>query len=127
MSANILIIEDNLDNRKLCMRILNLEGYQCEGVTSAEEGLARLEEVHFDAVLMDILLPGMDGKEATRHLRGNPKFQQLPIIAVTAHAIETAKVDILASGVTTFVAKPIDVDDFLKLVRSLLPPEARTN
>ena len=124
MSASVLIIEDNLDNMKLGLRILNAEGYQCEGVTSAEEGLARLEEAHFDVVLMDISLPGMDGTEATRRLRENPKFRTLPIIAVTAHAIETERAAILASGVTTFVAKPIDVDDFVELMRSVIPPEA---
>ena len=124
MSASVLIIEDNLDNMKLGLRILNAEGYQCEGVTSAEEGLARLEEAPFDIVLMDISLPGMDGTEATRRLRENPKFRTLPIIAVTAHAIATERAAILASGVTTFVAKPIDVDDFVELVRSVVPPEA---
>ena len=65
--------------------ILEDEGYAFEGVGSAEEGLASLERGSFDLVLMDIALPGMDGKEATRRIRAEPRFAGLPVIAVTAY------------------------------------------
>jgi len=100
MQANILVVEDNPDNRKLVTWILEDEGYSVTCTPTAEEGLEALEQRVFDIVLMDISLPGMDGKEATRQIRQNPKWQALPVIALTAHAIKGEHESIMASGVT---------------------------
>jgi two-component system, cell cycle response regulator DivK len=121
VSNTILVVEDNPDNMKLFAWTLLDEGYEFEGVGSAEEGLTALERRHFDLVLMDIALPGMDGMEATRRIRAQPQFGRLPILAVTAHAIKGEAEEILAAGITTVVTKPIDEALLLKAIRDNLP------
>ncbi len=99
MNFTILVVEDNSDNMRLFAWTLEDEGYSFEGVRSAEEALQLLEQRSFDLVLMDISLPGIDGKEATRRIRANARLEHLPVIAVTAHAIKGEDAAILASGV----------------------------
>jgi CheY-like chemotaxis protein len=125
MPANILVVEDNPDNRKLVVRLLSQEGFHGEAVESAEEALARLEERSFDLVLMDVRLPRMDGKEATRRLRQDPRFRDLPIVAVSAHVVGKQSEDILASGVSALVTKPIDMDELLRTIRRLVSSGAK--
>jgi CheY-like chemotaxis protein len=108
MNETILVVEDNPDNMKLFAWTLEDEGYVFEGVGSAEEGLAALDRRRFDLVLMDIALPGLDGKEATRRIRAQPRFADLPIIAVTAHASQTEAEAIIAAGLTAVVTKPVN-------------------
>lgn len=123
MCHAILIVEDNADNMKFVSWSLEDAGYEVEGVGSAEDALAALERRPFDLVLMDISLPGMDGREATPRLRANPRFANLPIIAVTAHALQGEDREILASGVSALVTKPIDEARLLAAISSFLPKE----
>jgi len=118
VSDTILVVEDNPDNMKLFAWTLEDEGYVFEGVGSAEEGLAALERRPFDLVLMDIALPGIDGMEATRRIRSQPRFARLPIIAVTAHAIKGEAEAILAAGITAVVTKPIDEALLMRAIQS---------
>ena len=118
MRTAILAIEDNADNMELFAWILEDEGYAFEGVGSAEEGLASLERGSFDLVLMDIALPGIDGKEATRRIRAVPRFARLPVIAVTAHASKRETEEILAAGVTYVVTKPVEHTRLIEAIRS---------
>jgi two-component system, cell cycle response regulator DivK len=120
MNSSILIVEDNPDNMRLFAWTLEDEGYTFQGVRSAEEALQVLEKSSFDLVLMDISLPGMDGKEATRRIRANPRLASLPVIAVTAHAIKGEDEAILASGVDALVTKPIDEAMLLRTIRTSL-------
>ena len=83
-------------------------------------GLSALGARPFDLVLMDISLPGMDGKEATRRLRAHPRFARLPIIAVTAHAIRGEDEVIRAAGVSALVTKPIDEAVLVQTIRGYL-------
>ena len=117
MSASILVIEDNPDNRQLVTWILEDEGYGVTCAASAEEGIRQLLEAPFDMVLMDISLPGMDGKQATRHIRAMTRFHDLPIIALTAHAITGEQEAIMASGVTDLITKPLDEDLLLERIQ----------
>jgi two-component system, cell cycle response regulator DivK len=114
----ILAIEDNPDNMELFAWIMEDEGFSFEGVGTAEEGLTRLDRRMFDLVLMDIALPGMDGKEATRRIRAEPRFAHLPIIAVTAHAGKRETEEILAAGVNSVVTKPLEHARLIQAVRS---------
>ncbi|WP_165246450.1 response regulator [Paludisphaera soli] len=120
MSRSILVVEDNADNRKLFEWVLEDEGYSAQCVATAEEGLAALEARPFDLVLMDVSLPGMDGKEATRRIRADPRLAGLPILAVTAHAVTGEAEAILASGVTSLLTKPVDESVLLAVIRSAL-------
>lgn len=125
MAVEILVVEDNPDNRKLAVRMLADEGYHGEAVESAEEALLRLEQRRFHLVLLDVKLPRMDGKECTRRLRSDPRFADLPIVAVSAHVVGKQYDEILASGVSALVTKPIDADELLSTIRRLLPADAK--
>jgi CheY-like chemotaxis protein len=120
VNKKILAIEDNLDNMELFAWIFEDEGYAFQGVGSGEEGLAALERGDFDLVLMDIALPGIDGMEATRRIRALSRFARLPIIAVTAHASRRENDEILASGVSLVVTKPIEHSQLLRAVEFCL-------
>lgn len=123
MTKSLLMIEDNPDNVKLLAWTLEDEGYEVVSAGTAEKGLELLDNGNFDLVLMDISLPGMDGKEATRIIRANPKYRDLPIIAVTAHAIQGESEKILACGVTELVTKPIDTVKIADIVARHLQEE----
>lgn len=120
MPGTILVVEDNPDNMKLITWILEDEGHAVIGVSSGEECLNLMKENQVDLVLMDISLPGMDGKETTRRLRAITQYSALPIIALTAHAIKGEDVDIWAAGVTDVITKPLDEDSLLARLRKLL-------
>ncbi|MDR3634421.1 MAG: response regulator [Isosphaeraceae bacterium] len=118
MSAAILVVEDNADNLKLFAWALEDEGYGFEGVGSGEEALEALSRRTFDLVIMDISLPGIDGKETTRRIKAQERFARLPVIAVTAHAVKWETAEIMAAGVTALVTKPIDEEELLRTIRS---------
>jgi CheY-like chemotaxis protein len=120
MSSNILVVEDNADNMTLLAWTLEDEGFAFEGVGSAEAAIEALEQRPFDLVLMDISLPGMDGKEATRRIRADRRLACLPVIAITAHAISGEDDAIMASGVDALLTKPIDEELLLRTIRSAL-------
>ncbi len=120
MSQRILIVEDNADNMKLISWVLEDEGFEFEGVATAEAAVERLSDDAFALVLMDISLPGMDGREATRRLRSDPRHAGLAVVAVTAHVVPTETDSILASGVDGIVTKPIDEEALLSIVNQLM-------
>ena len=119
-SATILVVEDNPDNMKLMAWALEDAGYEFDCVCTAEEGLEALASGTFELVLMDISLPGMDGKEATRRIRADARLADLPVVAVTAHAVTGEREAILDCGVTALVTKPIDEELLLRVIRECL-------
>ncbi len=116
----ILLVEDNAMNRKLIAFHLTRAGYELREVETADEGIALLLTEKFDLVIMDIQLPGTDGLTATRMLRANEATRDLPILAVTAHAMEGDSAKILAAGCNAYAAKPIAYKEFLAVVGELL-------
>lgn len=123
----ILVVEDNADNMKLVSWILEDAGYEMTGVTTGEACLELMEhqegetpEKEFDLILMDISLPGIDGKETTQRIRNIPSYADLPIIALTAHAIKGEGEAIRASGVTDLIIKPLQEDVLLKRLSAVL-------
>ncbi len=120
MSKHILVVEDNPDNMKLVTWILEDEGYDVTGVYTAEDCLNIVEQQQFDMILMDISLPSMDGKEATRRLRTQETCQNMPIIALTAHAIKGEDEEILQSGVDDLITKPLDEELLLNRIKNML-------
>lgn len=116
----ILMVEDNPLNAKLMRDILLAMGYQVTESTTAEEGLTLAHERKPALILMDIRLPGMDGKTALGKLKGDAATRDIPVIAVTASVMPTERVEVLAAGFDGYQAKPISVKDLLAEVRTLL-------
>lgn len=116
----ILIVEDNADNMKLFRWTLEDEGFEVSGATSGEECLEVASREHFQLVIMDISLPGMDGKETTRRLRRLPHYNNCPILAATAHAVKQEEGEIRACGVNEMITKPIDEARLMESIARLL-------
>jgi CheY-like chemotaxis protein len=108
-----MIIEDNPDNRLLLGAIL-AGGFLLTEHASGPDGLAALAVEQPEIILLDISLPGMDGVEVLRHIRANPDFRHLPVIAFTAHAMSNDRAKYLAHGFDDYITKPI-VDETILL------------
>jgi two-component system, cell cycle response regulator DivK len=122
----ILVVEDNEKNRKLVRDLLTVKGYRVVEVETGEDGVRIAREQRPALVLMDIQLPGIDGIEALRQLRADGDTAAIPVIAVTASAMNRDRQTILAAGFDGYQAKPISVRPFLELVREVLDRPARS-
>ena len=115
--ARVLLVEDHPLNRELACELLRREGMQVEVAENGREAIERLNrDADFDAVLMDCQMPVMDGYEATRALRADPRWQHLPIIAMTASAFADDRDRALASGMNAHITKPLDVEVLLRTI-----------
>jgi CheY-like chemotaxis protein len=114
----ILIAEDHPDSRDALRTLLEVHDYRVEVAADGREAVERARAKHPDLILMDIMMPVMDGFEATRALRANPEFAQVPILALTA--MDGARELVLAAGCDDYLPKPIDVRTFVDRIRSWL-------
>jgi two-component system, cell cycle response regulator DivK len=120
MPSTILIVEDNERNMKLARDVLQAKGYRTLEALTGEEGVRLATQNVPDLVLMDIQLPGIDGVEAFRRLRADPRTAKIPVVALTASVTPTDRSHITAAGFDAFVAKPISLKEFLETVRRLV-------
>ena len=111
--ARILLVEDNEINQELAAELLRTNGMRVSVANNGQEALDILEEYQFDGVLMDCQMPIMDGYQATKLLRQQPRFKDLPILAMTANAMSSDKEKVLSVGMNDHIAKPIDITDML--------------
>jgi two-component system sensor histidine kinase/response regulator len=125
--ARVLLAEDNEINQQIAVELLRGEGAEVVVVSNGREAIEKLAapSARFDMVLMDIQMPVMDGYEATRQIRGDARFATLPIIAMTAHALEEERQKALESGMNSHISKPIDPDAmFETMLRFYRPTES---
>jgi CheY-like chemotaxis protein len=113
----VLVIEDNALNMKLIRSLLNIARLQIMEASDAESGLSLARERLPSLVLMDIQLPGMDGLAATAMMKKDPLMRDIPVIALTSHAMQGDEERALESGCSGYIAKPIDIDAFLETIR----------
>jgi two-component system, cell cycle response regulator DivK len=123
MTPVILVVEDNERNLKLLRDVLEYAGYDVRVARTAEDGITLAVKEPPDLVLMDLQLPGIDGTEALRLLRENPRTADIPVVAVTAQAMKQDRERALDAGFDGYVEKPISVRAFPDQVRSFLPDE----
>ena len=121
----ILIVEDNDKNRKLERDVLQFHGFKTAEAETGEDGVRLAQELGPALVLMDIQLPGINGIEALRQLRADPRTEAIPVVAVTASAMTQDRQKILAAGFDGYQSKPINVKDFVAAVRLMLDAAAR--
>lgn len=115
----ILAVDDTRDNLILVQTILESEGYEINLVTDGTAALQQVEQAPPDLILLDVMMPGMDGYEVTRRIRNNPELSYIPILLITAFH-ESSVVEGLDAGADDFIRKPFDTDELLARVRSLL-------
>jgi CheY-like chemotaxis protein len=119
--GTVLVVEDNAVNQLVARRILERMGYSTELATDGEAAIRAAEVRTFDAILMDCQMPVMDGFEATRAIRRLETCRTIPIIAVTANALETTRQQCLDAGMNDLLTKPYSVDELNAKLRHWLP------
>ena len=118
----ILLVDDDVRNVFALTSALEQRGAKVEIGRNGFEAIAKLDEVAgIDLVLMDIMMPGMDGMEAMRRIRADGRFARLPIIAITAKAMKDDHEQCLAAGANDYLAKPIDLNRLYSLLRVWMP------
>jgi len=116
----VLVVDDNPMNTKLVTYVLRGRGIDVLVAASAAETWKVLEEVLPAAILMDVQLPGVDGLTLTRQLRADTRFGAVPIVAVTAYAMDHDRRAAFEAGCSEFVSKPIDTSSFGELLTKLV-------
>ena len=116
----ILIVEDNPNNLKLMRDVLQFRGYTTLEAETAEAGISLALARQPALILMDVQLPGMDGSTAMKALKANPSTQRIPIIAMTALAMQGDKERLLAEGFDGYMSKPVAIKEVPKMVESYL-------
>ena len=118
--ASILLVEDDKQNYDMMMRRLERRDYDVELATDGEEAVAKTQKLHPDLILMDIKLPKQDGLEATRQIRQLSEHGEVPIIALTAHAMTEDEDEALRAGCDDYHAKPVSFSQLIRQMKSLL-------
>jgi two-component system cell cycle response regulator DivK len=118
--STVLIVEDNEKNMKLARDVLQAKGYQTLEAVTGEEGVKLARERKPDLVLMDIQLPGINGIEAFKQIRGSAATKAIPVIALTASVTPTDRSAINAAGFDAFLGKPINLKEFIETVKRLI-------
>jgi two-component system, cell cycle response regulator DivK len=119
----ILVVEDQEDNRTILRDLLNHAGFDVLEAVTGEEGVRAAEAHRPDLILMDIQLPLLDGYEATRQIKAQPKLRAIPIVAVTSYALSGDDEKARAAGCDGYVTKPFSPRQLLATVLSYLPAD----
>ena len=121
----VLVVEDYQDAREMYAAYLQFSGFDVAEAGNGIEAIEKTQELLPDIVLMDLALPRMDGWEATRRLKADPKTAAIPIAMLTAHAFEEYRVRALAVGADAFLSKPILPDQLAVEIRRILKMAAK--
>ena len=118
--TKILLVEDNEMNRDMLSRRLERRGYEVVIAVDGQQGVAMAQAEAPDLILMDMSLPVIDGWEATRTIKGGMETKQIPVIALTAHAMSTDRDKALEAGCDDYDTKPIELPRLLEKMEALL-------
>lgn len=115
----ILVVDDIPDNQLLLKTLLEVEGYSVDVADTADLALEKMHGSLPDLVLLDVMMPNIDGFELTRKIRRDAKLRFLPVVLITAHG-EVCRIKGLAAGATDFIRKPFDLPTLLLTIENLL-------
>lgn len=121
----VLVVEDNPTNMMLVSAVLRRAGYATAAAGSAEEACRELARARPSLILMDVQLPGQDGLALAGQLKADPTTSAIPIIALTAHAMEEHRQRALAAGCDGYIAKPINTRTFIGEIEAVLAAQPR--
>jgi len=116
----ILIVEDNQDSRELVVKILKNKGYQTVEAVDGEEALEKVITDRPSLILLDISIPKIDGYEVARRLKSQEDFRDIPIVALTAHAMKGDREKFIASGFEGYISKPINIHELPEQVKAYM-------
>ena len=119
--ANILIIDDSPTDVRVFTTLLERAGHQTVAVGAAEEGIERARADVPDLIIMDVIMPGMNGFQATRTLTRDPVTSAVPVVMITTKSMETDRVWGLRQGARAFITKPVNEKELLACINELLP------
>jgi twitching motility two-component system response regulator PilH len=117
--STVLVVDDSPTDLHLLTGYLQHNGYRPLQASSGEEALRKASAEHPDLILMDVVMPGMNGFEATRSLAKNPDTRDIPVIVVTSKNQETDKIWAMRQGARDFVSKPVDEKTLIGMIRKL--------
>ena len=120
MSARVLVVDDILPNVKLLEAKLASEYYDVLTATSGEEALEKVERDGPDIILLDVMMPGMDGFEVCKTIKSNPTYAHIPVVMVTALTDAADRVRGLEAGADDFLSKPVNKIELVKRVENML-------
>jgi two-component system, cell cycle response regulator DivK len=123
--AQILVVEDNERNMRLFCDVLQASGYRTLEATTGESAVALAIDHGPDLVLMDIQLPDIDGVEALGRLRADERSASLPVLALTAQAMEGDRERFLAAGFDGYLSKPVNITEFVTTVKGYCEGDGR--
>lgn len=124
MQKRILLVEDDPLSLKLMRDVLRANGYETDEVSNGLEVMDRATAFSADLVVMDIGLPGMDGCEATRQIKAAPATRDIPVVVVTAYAMQGDEERMRAAGCDAYLAKPLRFSELVDVVNELLTAPA---
>ena len=122
--ANILIIDDSPTDVRVFSTLLERAGHRVDAVNNAEDGIERVRATQPDLVIMDVIMPGMNGFQATRTLTRDPATAGVPIVIITTKSMETDRVWGMRQGAKAFITKPVNEKELLACIDQLLPHAA---
>ena len=121
----ILVVDDNHDNVEILQTFLESRGYRVAAATDGKAALAKLEEVRPALVLLDVMMPGMDGWQVCRTIKNHPDFSTVRVMMVTAKGGFEDKFEGMRSGADDYVVKPVDLNELAEKVRRNLEARRR--
>jgi two-component system, cell cycle response regulator DivK len=122
MSQLILVVEDDATMQKMALKILRSRGFRAELAPNGREAVAMAAVVKPGLILMDLSLPEMNGWEATRALKADPALAQIPVVAITAHAMVGDRETAIAAGCAECLTKPYELEELIALVERYVGP-----
>ncbi len=120
MPRKILVVEDNQDSRELVVKVLKNKGYQMIEAADGEEALEKAVAEKPDLILLDISIPKIDGYEVAKKLKSDEELKDIPIVALTAHAMKGDREKVIVAGFEGYISKPVNVRELPDQVRSYL-------
>ena len=122
MSQLILVVEDDATMQKMALKILRSRGFTCESAPNGRAAVAMAGVLKPGLILMDLSLPEMNGWEATRALKADPALREIPVVAITAHAMVGDRETAIAAGCAECLTKPYELEELVALVEHYVGP-----
>ncbi|MBG0765618.1 MAG: response regulator [Tissierellales bacterium] len=119
MAVNILVVDDEINILELIKFNLELNNYKVYTAENGRKGIEKINQINFDLIILDLMMPEVDGIQLCKYVRGNEKFETIPIIMLTAKSTETDKIFGLEIGADDYITKPFSVKDLQARVKHL--------